>query len=239
MKSEQELLRELAQCTCVAVLLPQDTDLGPNELVHPVIWGNRGKFWPERATLRVRFKNGDSKQQKLCREQIEAVDAMCGISFKFVQSGPAEIRVAFNRGAGHWSYVGRDNLGIPQQHQTMNIDLSGRDPVKEYGRVVVHETLHAIGFNHEHQHPLDKIPWNKPAVYASYSRSQGWSRQEIDRQVLNPGSANGFVGTDKVDTSSIMMYPIPRQLVTDPKYASGWNFKPSEKDLEQLKILYP
>lgn len=164
---------------------------------------------------------------------------MCGISFKFVTSGPAECRLAFNRGGGHWSYVGTDNLSIPQQHQTMNIDLSGSDADKEYGRVVVHETFHLCGFNHEHQHPMDKLPWNKPAVYQLYMRTQGWSKQEIDQQVLNPGSAVGFVGTDKVDTKSIMMYATPKELLLDPKYAAGWNYVPSQNDLDKIALLYP
>lgn len=236
--TEQEVLR-LPQQTCVAVLLPQDMDLNQDGTIHPVIWGNRGKFFPKGKTLRVRFKNGDLKQQKNATERLKYIDSLCGLSFKFVTSGPAEFRVAFNRGGGHWSYVGTDNLGIPQQHQTMNIDLSGSSSKSEWDRVVIHEGLHAIGFNHEHQHPLDKIPWNKEAVYRSYGRSQGWSRAEIDRQVMNPGSANGFVGTPGLDKDSIMMYPIPKELVLDPKYASGWNTKLSSSDLEQIAKLYP
>jgi serralysin len=138
----------------------------------------------------------------------------------------------------HWSYVGTDCRNIPQQFQTMNIGLSDRDSPTEWNRVVWHETLHALGFNHEHQHPRSVIPWNKPAVYRFYGETQGWSRAEIDAQVLSRSRASNIFGSEP-DKDSIMMYPIPAELLLDPKFAVGWNSKFSRRDLEILARVYP
>jgi hypothetical protein len=169
----------------------------------------------------------------------KVVDEMCGLSFKIVKSGPSEIRVGFIREAGHWSYVGKDNTFISQNQTTMNIGLTGNEGDKETGRVCIHETFHAIGLGHEHQHPRTIVDWNYPNVYAIYGRTQGWSKAEIDYQVLRRPTAFGMLGTPTADNNSIMMYPRERALVNDPKFVTGWNTKPSELDISTVASLYP
>lgn len=207
---------------------------------HPeMLWGRQSKFWRDRNVLRVRFINGTKRQQERTFAEMRKIDELCGMNFRRVMSGPAECRVLFNQN-GHWSYVGIDNLNIPSQYQTMNLALLDRDSDIEYQRVVQHETLHLLGFHHEHQHPRSTIPWNKPAVYRFYGSTQGWSRQEIDQQVLNRETTrmSDFFGSPQ-DKDSIMMYPIPKELVLDPNYAVGWNSKLSELDKQYLLKAYP
>lgn len=237
MQSEHD---RILACSCVAVLPCEQFQPIFDDDTVPVsrIWGNRQKFWPHGSILKVRFLNGDRKQQAMAWERFRQLDELCGIAFKLVTFGESDIRVAFNRNSGHWSYVGTDCDTIPQQFQTMNIGLSSRDSGPEWDRVVLHEAMHALGFNHEHQHPRNKIPWNVRAVYNFYGRTQGWSRAEIDAQVLRRGSFTGFAGTDP-DLESLMQYPVDRALVTDPKFAVGWNKKLSRLDLEFLKQVYP
>lgn len=230
-----EEIEDIATQTCTELTLPEGARLDKRLS----IWGDRGRFWPEDATLRVRFKNGTPEQKEKMWKRFQMIDALCGLSFKRVSSGPTDIRVAFNRGSGHWSYVGTDNLSIPSQHQTMNIDLAGNAPDSEYDRVGLHEILHAAGFSHEHQHPRDRVKWNKPAVYQYYSKTQGWSKRQIDQQVMTPGDPDEFFGTEKLHTDSLMMYATHPKLVLDPAYAAGWNTTMSPEDIQQLQIAYP
>jgi serralysin len=238
--------KKIIGCTCVALLSQDDMiedierAMAPVDrpLIIPAAWGEFRKRWPLRTTLRIRFMNGSSRQRALCTDRMRHIDTLCGLAFKFVVSGPSEIRIMFNTDSGHWSYVGTDCRMIPQQFQTMNIGLAERDSPTEWNRVVWHETFHALGFNHEHQHPRSNIPWNKPAVYRYYGETQGWSRAEIDAQVLNRSRATNIFGGEP-DKDSIMMYPIPAELLLDPKFAVGWNSKFSRRDLEILARVYP
>lgn len=201
-------------------------------------WGRPANFWPQRSVLRVKFMNGTSKQQAEARKRFEAVDALVNLTFKFVMSGESEIRVAFDKGKGHWSYLGKGCLQIPQSKPTMNLDLRAGtfgDFPEEWNRVAIHETLHAIGLEHEHQHPQGGIVWNKEAVYAYYQKTQGWSRSQIDYQVLNRYTGSQFKGT-KHDPASIMQYPVPAGLAN---ITVGWNDKLTAKDIEFLKTIYP
>ena len=83
-------------------------------------WGRPANFWPQRSVLRVKFMNGTSKQQAEARKRFEAVDALVNLAFKFVMSGESEIRVAFDKGKGHWSYLGKGCLQIPQSKPPKN-----------------------------------------------------------------------------------------------------------------------
>ena len=201
-------------------------------------WGRPTNFWPQRSVLRVRFLNGSKKQQAEARLRFEAVDALVNLSFQFVTSGTSEIRVAFDMNKGHWSYLGKGCLQISQSQPTMNLALGAGafgDFKEEWNRVAIHETLHAIGLEHEHQHPQGGIVWNKEAVYAYYQKTQGWSRSMIDFQVLNRYTGSQYKGT-KYDAASIMQYPVPQGLAN---IVVGWNDKLSPSDISFLKTIYP
>lgn len=241
----------LLNCTCTAILLPEEPpapviiQAAPSTfaLLQPAgmvatAWGEMAKRWPQGASLRVKFLNGDRQQQAQAFARFKHVDELCGLAVKQVTGGRSDIRVAFNSRSGHWSYVGTDNLRISQQQQTMNIDLRGRDNRNEWDRVAIHEFLHALGFNHEHQHPRGAIPWDHEKVYAFYWETQGWTRREVDQQVLRRATSSRIFGTSEPDRKSIMMYPLPAELLTDPSYQVGWNTKMSDSDIDVLRRVY-
>ena len=203
-------------------------------------WGNRTKFWPAGSTLRVKFLSGTTGQKAEAWKRFEKIQSY--INLKFVQSnGASEIRVKFDYNNGHWSYVGKDALGIAKSQPTMNLALKSGwfgDNADEWDRVALHEILHSIGLMHEHQHPQSAIPWNVPAVLAYYEQTQGWTEAEVYQQVLNKEPLNpSFVGT-AFDASSIMEYPVPAELTTNG-FSVGWNRQLSPQDIKFITTVYP
>jgi hypothetical protein len=201
------------------------------------LWGQKSKFWPQNTTLRVRFLDGPKSDRDRAWSRFEKVDELVNLAFVRVPAGASDIRVSFAR-QGHWSYLGRDCSDIPQNEPTMNISLSRWDGVSEWDRVALHEILHAIGFGHEQAHPSAEIPWNRPVVYADYARSQGWTRLQVDRQVLNRYTGTEFLGS-AYDKNSIMQYPIEARHVLDPRWAVGMNRRFSLQDIATLTRIYP
>ena len=230
----------LANCasrpaSCVAIKPTAHAPAGTDSL-----WAYNRDFWPQRATLRVRFMDGTKSQQDRAWFRFAKVDELVNLTFVRVESGPSEIRVKFDPNAGHWSFVGKYCARIPQNQPTMNLALAGGmlgDRSNEWDRVAIHETLHAIGFQHEHQSPQNQIKWNVPYVLASYRASQGWSDSEIYEQVLNRSDAKDFNGS-AFDPKSIMEYPIDKRETLDGFHV-GWNRKLTPTDIAQIKKTYP
>ncbi len=199
-------------------------------------FGHERRFWETGSTLRVRFLGGSDYLQNKVKEYAGYWEAIANIKFEFVESGESEIRIAFEDD-GSWSYVGTDNLYISQQQPTMNFGWFHSNTAElEFRRTIIHEFGHALGLQHEHQHPLVDIPWDRPAVYAYYAR-QDWSQQDVDNNIFSEFSEyqTNYTAYDRL---SIMHYPVPNSL-TIGDYQVGWNTGLSDMDKEFMALIYP
>ena len=194
------------------------------------------KKWKPGKVLPIAFRGGRQSDRNAILAAGAEWSHYANVKFTFTRDdGSSVLRVAFwdaSDDGGSWSYVGTDALVIPPNEPTINIgwpDDPGRD---------LHELGHALGLIHEHQNPLARIPWNRPAVYAYYMGPPNrWTREEVDTQVLanedEPLTNGGY------DRSSIMEYPIPAALLTDPRAAVGWNKVLSPGDKRLVGQVYP
>jgi hypothetical protein len=190
--------------------------------------------------IHVRFLGGDDWQRQTVTEIATGPgswNSVCGAQFVFGDRYSAPVRVSFEPGAS-WSHPGNYGVNGPFELPTLNLgwirpDVSRR----ELQRVVWHELGHALALQHEHQHPTAAIPWNRPALYAIYRRSNGWTPEMVESQVLQPIDAEVAVATD-YDPASIMGYPIEPEMVLDPAWAHGRAYWLSTGDIKGAQALY-
>lgn len=124
--------------------------------------------------------------------------------------------------SGYWSYVGTEILGVDESEPTLNLDsFTMRTSEAEFRRVVRHEAGHTLGFDHEHMRGalVKKIDRTKALRY--FDRTQGWTPEETDEQVLTPLAAASIMGTRESDATSIMCYQIPGAITRDGKPIPG------------------
>ena len=197
------------------------------------------KRWPLGATLRVHFIEGDPAVHRRVEPIAHEWSQYANIKLAFVADPNAEIRVAFNPAVGSWSYMGTDcSLPALRGKPTMNLGwLKPGTAQTEYRRVVLHEFGHALGLIHEHLSPAATIPWDEAKVIAYYKRTNGWSDEYIRSNVLAKMKADRFT---RFDPKSIMLYPVPKELLTDPTKAIPWsNTELSDLDKQFMTEVYP
>lgn len=197
--------------------------------------------WNPGDEIRVRFVAGDADLQ----DRVKTVanrwtgPGMANLTFQFVDSGDAEIRVDFLDGDGSWSYLGTQCRDIPADQATMNYGwLDSESTDDELQRVVLHEFGHALGLIHEHQNPQGGIDWNVPAVLADLGGPpNNWDEATARHNVLNHYDPAEVTATP-VDSESIMMYPIPAAWTNDG-FSADMNTDLSETDKELIREVYP
>lgn len=192
----------------------------------------RPELWSPGQTLHIAFHGGLRSQRLAVMRAASIWMEHANIRFVQVLSRPCELRCSFEMG-GSWSLVGRDALLVDPESPTLNMGWPD-DPARD-----LHELGHALGLIHEHQSPAGAIPWAREAVYAFYGGQPNfWSRAEVDQQVFARYDSGAITNT-VWDRRSIMEYPIPANLVTDPTYAVGWNQQLSPMDIRFIGALYP
>jgi serralysin len=195
--------------------------------------------WPARTTITVKFLGGDPGLQEKVMKYAARWAAITNLRFIVQNSGDTDIRIAFQQGAGSWSYLGTQCRSIPQNEPTMNYGwLTPTSSDLEVQSVVLHEFGHAVGLIHEHQNPKAGIQWNRDAVVRDLSGPpNNWSEETIESNMFAKNAMSDVTATD-TDPTSIMMYMIPKSWTLDG-FSAGQNDDLSPKDIALVKSVYP
>ncbi len=195
-----------------------------------------GRKWKNGRTLQILFLNGSQQVRDKVQLHAKEWEKYANLKFDFVAQSPAEIRISFKSG-GSWSTIGTDALTVPVGQPTMNFGWVTATSAEESDRAVVqHEFGHAIGLNHEHNHPQGGIQWNKPRVYSDMAK-QRWTKEQVDFNIFSVYN-NADAVLAPVDKKSIMMYPIPPEWTTNG-FKVGRNTSISDDDKEFIAAQYP
>lgn len=150
-----------------------------------------------------------------------------------------DIRIDFNRFGGAWSLLGTECLTVKNKAEaTMNF---GWFDVP----TTLHEFCHALGMVHEHQNPKGQaILWDKPRVRDWANKTQGWSEQTTNNNIIERYKMDEINGST-FDSKSIMLYFFPGDLVLDPETnkccgeGTNQNLMFSPYDVLYLNYNYP
>jgi hypothetical protein len=197
--------------------------------------GAWSKFWANGRVINITFFNELSPGLK---KRIETIirqwEPTTNLTFTFDPDVPGDIRI-MTIGNYNESFVGTDALLIAQDEPTLSLATSPEHPAFE--AIVLHEFGHALGLDHEHQHPKANIPWDKPKVYEFYKTTNGWTEDEIDFNLFRLLPADDVIH-GPYDKDSIMHYEIINDL-TVGDWEVGFNTRISKLDRRNMRKAYP
>lgn len=148
-----------------------------------------------------------------------------------------DIRVEFLSrfdGAGA-SELGTDALIGPSDEATMFLGTDFSSPY--YESVVIHEFGHALGMEHEHQHPDANIPRDRKKAYVHFETVAGFSGGQVDPQVF-PLERVPHRTYAPYDRQSVMHYHIYNEL-TVGDWHQPKNLNISNGDIAFMRKTYP
>jgi hypothetical protein len=197
-----------------------------------------GKYWgPSPRTLSVSFmESTPSDLRARIVSHLNAWTRTGCITFAQTQ-GTGQVRISRGSG-GYWSYLGTDVLLIPQNRPTMNLQSFTMGTAEsEFKRVIRHEAGHTLGAPHEHMRKELVARIDRQKAYDYFRRTQGWSQQQVDQQVLTPLEDRTIFGTPS-DQTSIMCYQLPGAITKDGRPIVG-GLDINATDYDFIGRIYP
>lgn len=241
--------------------------------------------WEAGQTIKVAFKGGTPQLHKLIAEQASEWMKYANLHFDFgFNPGTgryrswgasdieysADIRISFDKN-GYYSNVGRDSVDVslaPAGEESMNFDGFDQGLPLDWRGTVLHEFGHAIGLEHEHQHPaggcdfrwendpgyvnttgprgefLNDNQGRRPGIYTLLSGYPNfWSRQKVDFNLKQLPDSDAFSITGPLDKNSIMLYYFEpwmfRAGTQSPCYIVNEAGKLSEDDQRGAREMFP
>ncbi|KAK4665152.1 uncharacterized protein QC763_510770 [Podospora pseudopauciseta] len=141
--------------------------------------------WKRGEVIPTAFVNGTPQLQAKVKQHAQELEKHANFRFKFRPSehGPARITIAMDPQLGSYSKLDTQSPVAAYNNPdnpTMNLRIDETTPDAGIRRTCMHELLHAIGFDHEHQSPAANIEWDEDAVYEEMAKS-GWTREKTQQ----------------------------------------------------------
>ena len=213
------------------------------------------KLWTPGQTIRVAFLGGSNTLRQQIADAasewtqyanlvLEFKDPSTDVFYEWSPSDTSyrgDIRISFDK-PGYYSMVGTDSISAaPANMESMNFGGFDTNLPVAYATTVLHEFGHAIGFQHEHQHPIQGcesefrfdddvgyIPtkdsagcWyiadsagRRPGIYTVLGGCPNyWNKSKVDFNLRQLRQVRAY-SLSSFDSSSIMKY-----------YFDAWMFK--------------
>lgn len=243
----------------------------------------RDKKWPTGKTITVAFKGGDSKLHERIAQVASEWTLHANITFDFGRDAAgnyrawtdtdgdyaADIRIGFGE-RGNWSAVGIGAID-PDVRQpfdaTMNFQDFDKQLPRAWQRTVRHEFGHALGLEHEHQHPKVDCGWRwddddgyeptldkhgqyvkdaqgrRPGLFTVMSGNPNkWSKHTVKFNLERFANEQAY-GFGPFDKFSIMKYSYEawmfREGENSPCYTTSPTLSLSPEDKARIALYYP
>jgi hypothetical protein len=130
---------------------------------------------------------------------------------------------------------------IDEQSRTDTTAARKQELERQIRAITLHEFGHAIGMVHEHLRPdLKLILKSRPEVEAWYlQHNKTWTKDTVKENVYDKLVDKAIKMSSAPDTTSIMMYEVPKEIMGPGQKAISYNYDLSATDKSFIRQTYP